>query len=176
MRRLLFQAAVLPLLVTLLSPAPALAAQAIAVSVEGLARSADTVVRGQVRKVGATLTPDGRRVFTLVDVDVASTWRGAAQRTVRVIVPGGEAGGIGQRVEGAPAFAPGEEVVVFLHQAEAGGFRVAGLAQGKFSVAGASAVPDLTHLQLLGRQVAAGERQAEPMPIAELERRVRSVQ
>ena len=52
-------------------------------------------------------------------------------------------GGIGQRVDGAPAFAGGEEVVVFLNRAEAGGYRVAGLAQGKFSVAGMNATPDL---------------------------------
>jgi hypothetical protein len=163
------------LLASLLAASPAVAAQAVALSVEGLARSSDAVVRGRVLKVTATLAQEGRRVFTLVDVEVASTWRGAAARTVRVIVPGGEAGGIGQRVEGAPSFAEGEEVVVFLHRAEAGAYRVAGLAQGKFSVAGPSAAPDLSRTAFVARQVGPGERSAEAMPVAELEQRVRSV-
>jgi transcriptional regulator GlxA family with amidase domain len=163
------------LLAALLVAAPAFGAEAVALSVEGLARSSDAVVRGQVRRTTATLSADGRRIFTLVDVEVASTWRGQAATTVRVIVPGGIVGGIGQRVDGAPTFAEGEEVVVFLNRAEAGGHRVAGLAQGKFQVAGASATPDLTHLKMVARQVEAGERPAEAMPVAELERRVRSV-
>jgi len=163
------------LLSLLLLAAPARAAQAVALSVEGLARGADAVVRGQVQARSTTVSEDGRRVFTLVDVAVSATWRGQAPGTVRVIVPGGVAGRIGQRVEGAPAFAEGEEVVVFLQRAEAGGFRVAGLAQGKFTVAGPSATPDLAHTRLVAREVGAGERPAEPMPVAELERRVRGV-
>ncbi len=163
------------LLALLLVASPALGAQAIALSVEGLARSSDAVVRGQVRRITTTLSQDGRRVFTLVDVDVSAAWRGGDRKAVRVIVPGGVAGQIGQRVEGAPSFAEGEEVVVFLHRAEAGGWRVAGLAQGKFSVAGPSAAPDLTHTRFLAREIRPGERAAEPMPVAELERRVRSV-
>jgi hypothetical protein len=165
----------LGLLALLLAATPALGAQAIALSVEALARSSDAVVRGQVRRISTTITPDGRRVFTLVDVEVTSSWRGGAPRAIQLIVPGGEAGDIGQRVDGAPAFAEGEEVVVFLHRAEAGGWRVAGLAQGKFSVAGASATPDLSHLRFVGRQVGAGERGVEAMTVTELERRVRSV-
>lgn len=162
------------LLLALLVASPALAAQAVALSVEALASSTDSVVRGRVLQRSATTSEDGRRVFTLVDVEVSDTWRGSAPRTVRVIVPGGVVGNIGQRVEGAPAFAEGEEVVVFLHRAEAGGFRVAGLAQGKYSVAGPTATPDLSQLRFVGRQVGPGERPAEPMPVAELERRVRS--
>lgn len=163
-------------LLSLLSLAtPARAAQAVALSVEGLTRVSDAVVRGQVQAVSTTLSEDGRRVFTLVDVAVAATWRGEAARTVRVIVPGGVAGRIGQRVEGAPAFAAGEEVVVFLHRAEAGGFRVAGLAQGKFRVAGPAATPDLAHLRVVASEVGPGELAAGPMTVAELEQRVRSV-
>ena len=166
----------IPLVVAaLLAATPALGAEAVALSVEALARASDAVVRGQVKKLAVTTSPDGLRIFTLADVEVAATWRGGAARTVQVIVPGGVLGRIGQRVDGVPAFAEGEEVVVFLTQAEVGGYRVAGLAQGKFSVAGVSAAPDTSHLRISTRQVAAGERPAEAMPLAELERRVRSV-
>jgi hypothetical protein len=163
------------LLAALLAASPALGAQAVALSVEGLARTSDAVVRGRVLSVTSTLSQDGRRVFTLVEVDVATSWRGRAPRSTLVIVPGGAAGGISQRVEGAPAFAEGEEVVVFLHRAEAGGYRLAGLAQGKFSVDGADAAPDLAHTRVMAQQLRPGERTAEAMPVAELERRVRSV-
>jgi hypothetical protein len=161
-------------LAALLAASPALAAQAVSLSVEGLTRTSDTVVRGQVTHIASTLSPDGRRIFTLVDVAVARAWRGGDLKTVRVIVPGGVFGDLGQRVDGAPTFAEGEEVVVFLHRAEAGGHRVAGLAQGKFSVVGAQARPDLSHTRFVASQVARGERAAEAMPVAELEARVRS--
>jgi len=163
------------LLTVLLATTPALGAQAVALSVEGLTRGSDAVVRGHVRSVTSTLSEDGRRVFTLVELEVAATWRGGELRSVLVIVPGGDAGGITQRVEGAPSFVEGEEVVVFLHRAEAGGHRVAGLAQGKFAVAGPGAAPDLAHTRLVAQPLRPGERPAEAMPVAELERRVRSV-
>jgi transcriptional regulator GlxA family with amidase domain len=163
-------------LAVLLLASPAFGSEAAAVSVEGLTRASDAVVRGQVRNITSTQSPDGRRVFTLVDVSVAATWRGTSPGMVRVIVPGGEAGRIGQRVDGAPAFSEGEEVVVFLSRAEAGGYRVAGLAQGKFSVAGTNAAPNLSRTRFVAEQVQPGERRAEGMSVAELERRVRSVQ
>jgi hypothetical protein len=168
MRKSLFLAAIL-------AATPALGAEAVALSVEGLTRASDSVVRGQVRKMTAVLSDDGRRIFTLVDVDVFSTWRGDRVASVQLIVPGGEVGGMGQRVDGAPAFAGGEEVVVFLNRAEAGGYRVAGLAQGKFSVAGMNAAPDLARTHMVAEQVQAGERRAEGMSVGELEQRVRSV-
>jgi hypothetical protein len=158
----------------LLAATPALGAQAVALSVEGLTRASDAVVHGQVRRLSTTLSPDGRRIFTLVELEVGAALRGEPARVIQLIVPGGVSGAIGQRVDGAPAFAEGEEVVVFLHRAEADSYRVTGLAQGKFSVAGPQARPDLSHLQFVARQVPAGERAVEPMPVAELERRVRS--
>jgi hypothetical protein len=165
----------LTILAALLAASPALAAEAVALSVEGLTRSSDAVVRGTVREATSALSADGRRVFTFVDVDVEETWRGQDRRTVRVIVPGGEVGEIGQRVDGAPRFAVGEDVVVFLNGAEAGAFRVAGLAQGKFRVAAARATPDLSHTVMSASLVAEGERASESMSLAELEQRVRSV-
>jgi transcriptional regulator GlxA family with amidase domain len=154
---------------------PVFGAEATALSVEGLTRASDSVVRGQVRKMTSVLSDDGRRIFTRVDVDVTSTWRGPRVASVQVIVPGGVVGGIGQRVDGAPTFAGGEEVVVFLNRAEAGGYRVAGLAQGKFSVAGMNASPELSRTHMVAEQIGPGEHRAEGMTVADLERLVRSV-
>ena len=164
------------LALTLLTAAvPARAALAVPASVEELARLSDSVVRGRVVSATSRWSEDQRRIFTYVEIAPSSVWRGAPPARVTVIVPGGVVGPIGQRVDGAAAFAKDEEVVVFLSQAEERAFRVTGLAQGKFSVEGGAARPDLSHTSFVRGQLRAGERRAEPMDVAELERRVRSV-
>jgi hypothetical protein len=82
-------------------------------------------------------------------------------------------GRIGQRVEGAPEFSRGEDVVVFLRRGESDAYRVTGLAQGKFTVRGPTARPDLSGVAFVRSEVRAGQRGSEEMPLAELERRVR---
>jgi hypothetical protein len=153
---------------------PVLAAQSLHVSVEALSRESDLVVRGRVASVVSRFSDDGLRIFTYAEVDVASTWRGESASRVTVLVPGGVVGDLGQRVDGAPTLSDGEEVVLFLHRAEAGLFRVSGLAQGKLSVRGGVARPELSHLGFLGTRVREGERAVEAMPLADLERRVRA--
>lgn len=165
----------LVLLAALGAAPPALAAQAAPSSVEDLARASDVVVRARVAKTSARLSDDGKRIFTYAEVEPSATWRGRAAGRITVLVPGGVVGRMGQRVDGAPAFTPGEEAVVFLHAAETGLYRVTGLAQGKFNVAGASAAPDLSHTTFVAAQLRPGERRSEAMPVGELERRVRSV-
>jgi hypothetical protein len=155
-------------------PLLAPAAEVRGVSVEALARGSDLVVRGQVERRTARWSEDGRRIFTFVEVHPTSAWKGRATSPVTVLVPGGVVGRIGQRVDGAPAMEEGEEVVLFLKQAEAATWRVQGLAQGKFRVDGFVARPDLSGtLVLSGPPPVAGERRAEPMALEELERRVR---
>jgi hypothetical protein len=166
---------VVVLLSALAAALPARASQAVAASVEDLARASPLVLRARVARVSARWSEDHRRIFTYVDLEPASAWRGSASGPVTVLVPGGEVGPVGQRVDGAPAFAPGEEVVVFLHRAEAGTHRVTGMAQGKFAVEGGVARLDVSHLTLVPARIRPGERRAEAMPLAELEARVRSV-
>src|SRR5919198_1233196 len=151
---------------------PAVAALAVPASVEDLARSSQLVLRGRVARAAPRWSDDQRRIFTYVDIEPASAWRGTPAARVTVVVPGGVVGPIGQRVDGAPAFEKGEEVVVFLSAAEAGAFRVTGLAQGKYSVQGGAAQPDLAHVSFVPAPLRAGERRAEAMDVAELERRV----
>jgi hypothetical protein len=128
-------------------------------------------VRGRVVATAARATADGR-IVTDVDVEVASAWKGAPERTVRIVVRGGSLGWIAQRVEGAPSFAPGEEVVVFLGR-EGRAWRVAGHALGKFRVVAGEARPALGRAGVRPRALAKGERAVGAMPLAELERRVR---
>jgi hypothetical protein len=141
--------------------------------VEDLARSSDAVVRGTVERQASRMV--GKRIVTDVEIRIASVWRGTAPQRVKVTVPGGVVGDLGQRVDGMASFTPGEEVVVFVGRSSDGRWRVNGAAQGKFKVdaAQAQARPSLDDVRFLRSEVRAGERAAEPMPLAELERRVK---
>jgi hypothetical protein len=152
------------------APAAARASQAVRVSVEELATTSDAVVRGRV--LMATAQWMDRRIYTVVELETIACLRGEAAPNVVLLVPGGVVGEVGQRVAGAPTFASGEETIVFLRRAELGVYRVAGLAQGKFEVKGAYAVPDLSGIGFVGDRVAAGQRAVGAMPVAELERLV----
>ncbi len=151
---------------------PAVAATFVATSVEDVARSSDVVVRGRVRSRQARATADGR-IVTDVDVDVLGAWKGTPERSVRFVVPGGSLGKVALAVDAAPTFADGEEVVVFLAR-KGSGYVVAAWALGKFRIEGTEARPGVSGALVLPRQIPSGERQVEPMPVAELERRVRA--
>lgn len=157
----------------LLAALPAAGAQAVAVSVEELARASDVVLRGSVVSATPRRSEDRRRVLTWFAVRTAATLRGSAPALVQVVVPGGVEGDLGQRMDAAPTLAVGEDVIVFLSRAGPEAFHVTGLAQGKFAVAGAAARPDLSQLTFVRTSVRPGERRAEEMPLGELERRVR---
>lgn len=155
----------------LLPAAPALAALANQASVEDLARTSDAVVRGKV--VSQTSRWVGKRIVTDVDIQTSALWRGNAPQRVKVTVPGGVMGDLGQRVDGMASFTEGEDVVVFLARGSDGRWRVNGAAQGKFTVEAADARPDLGQVRFLRSDVKSGERAAERMSVAELERRVK---
>jgi hypothetical protein len=156
------------------APCLARAAQAYTVSVEHLARSSDVVIRGQVEGSRSFRSEDRLRVYTEYLVRARTVLRGRAPALARVVVPGGIEGNLGQRVDGAPSLARGEELVVFLRREDRDTFSVTALAQGKFSVVGAVARPDLSRFTFVQSSIPPGERRSEEMPVAELERRVRS--
>jgi hypothetical protein len=163
-----------PLLVLALASAvpPARAATFVAPSVEELARTSDVVVRGRVVDV-ASRAAAGRRVVTEVEVAVESAWRGAPEATVRLVVPGGRAGGLALKVDSAPELAPGDEVVLFLSRSGAA-WRLNGQALGTFRVVGRDARAAVEGARVLPGPLAAGERRVGTMPLDELERRVRA--
>jgi hypothetical protein len=157
----------------LAAAASAGAATFAAASVEETARSSDAVVRGTVRGARSRLTRDGRRVVTEIDIAVTSAWKGSPGDTVTVVVPGGSTPGLAMSVDGAPSFEEGEEVVVFLARSGPA-WQVMGLALGKYRVQGPDAMPGFHPADVRPRALAAGERAAGPMPVEELERRVRA--
>ncbi len=161
------------LLVLAAAPALALAATFVATSVEETARSSEVVARGRVVSTASRATRDGRGIVTEVEIAIESAWKGSPDATVRVVVPGGRLAHVAQIVDAAATFEDGEEVVVFLAR-QGAVWRVMGHALGKYRVEGLDAKPSLEQAVVLQRPLAAGERAAGPMPVAELERRVRA--
>jgi hypothetical protein len=152
----------------------AVATVAVLPSVEALAAGSDAVIRGRV--LARESRWSGKRIQTFTRVRADATWRGQADSELMVVTPGGVVGDIGQKVHGAPSMEAGEEVVLFLRRDGPLTYRVNGLAIGKFRVEGSVAKPSLEGMRVLearGRSTDA-ERRVEPMPLSELERRVRT--
>ncbi len=131
---------------TLLTAALLLAASARGVTLQGpadvaaLTAAADAVVRGQVLRTTSAWAggdPKSGLIYTFVDVRPLEWWKGEASASVRVRVPGGAVGELGQVAQGAATFAEGEEVVVFLHK-RGEVFDVERWALGKFVVHGSA--------------------------------------
>ena len=116
----------------LLLALPALATTLVAMDVPALTRASRSVVQARVTSVSSQRAPSGR-ITTVVALQRLETWAGPDASTLQIRVPGGEFEGTGQRVEGAPSFVPGEEVVLFL-AARGPELQPVGLAQGVWRV------------------------------------------
>jgi hypothetical protein len=76
--------------------------------------ASQTVVHGQVIDLRAFETNGRRRIETVVTVRVVDSLKGNPGATVSFRVPGGEVGRYRRVIVGAPQFARGDEVVLFL--------------------------------------------------------------
>ncbi|MGQ0736236.1 MAG: hypothetical protein ACT4QD_21605, partial [Acidobacteriota bacterium] len=72
------------------------------------------IAHGRVVDVRARASGDGVRIETLVTFDVGTYLKGDLGETVTFVVPGGTLGRYRSLVVGAPEFAVGQEVVLFL--------------------------------------------------------------
>jgi len=120
-----------------------------------LAERASRIVRGRVDAVHAV---EGRAALEY-RVAVERTLQGVSEETITVRVPGNPAPVHGPALEvwGAPAFTPGERVLLFLTRSGDGSERVVHLAQGAFRVVETAGRP-LVVRPLPGAREAAGIR------------------
>ena len=103
--------------------------------VQAMTFSADAVVHGRVAGARSHPGSGGGLIFTEVSVLPIEWWKGAGGlQPIALRVEGGTIGDIGQTVAGAPAFAPGDEVVVFLRRIATGLYEVERFGLGKFLV------------------------------------------
>ena len=119
------------------------------------------------------------QVWTLSTFAVTETWKGAPPSPFTVRLPGGDAAGLRVSVDGAPRFAPGEDVVLFLFAGASGHITVVGWVQGTFRIrrnlrtGAADAVQDAAGLALLeSRSGAAPSAEPRRLPLASLRARV----
>jgi hypothetical protein len=119
------------------------------------------------------------QVWTLSTFVVTEAWKGNPPSPFTVRLPGGQAAGLRVTVEGAPRFAAGEDVVLFLTPDSSRGMSIISWAQGTFRVrrnprtGDAVVVQDTAGLQVLDTRSGSwspGERRQ--LPLAELRARV----
>lgn len=88
----------------------------------------------RVRCRNTTTSADSNLVWTLTTFEVTEAWKGEPPPRFTIRLPGGEAAGRRVAVEGAPRFAIGEEVVLFLEPARGSYMNIVSWAQGTFRV------------------------------------------
>ena len=105
-------------------------------SLDQLARAADTVVRA--RCVGSTARWENGAIWTFSEFEVVKRFRGEAPARFQIRLPGGRIGGIATHVEDVPQFRAGDEAVLFLEPRPDGNYGVTAWVEGTFRIRKAS--------------------------------------
>ena len=92
------------------------------------------VVHGRIADVRGEWTPDRRGIESLVVVEAMHYLKGALGEQITVRVPGGQVGGFANVIPGAPRFAPGDRVVLFLKASGPSIPVITGTTQGVYRV------------------------------------------
>jgi hypothetical protein len=147
-----------------------------------LSRDAMAIVRGRVAAVDARYTEDRGTIETIVTIEAESYLKGALGQTVRFRVPGGELGRYRSLVVGAPEFAVGQRVVVFLGARGPSIPHLVGFSQGVFRLVRALddsgwlvTPPALLPAAGASTAVVRGDPGRRPLPLADFEQRVRAL-
>ncbi|AMY09666.1 hypothetical protein LuPra_02888 [Luteitalea pratensis] len=160
------------LLMLCASRRPVSASVVVPLSLAQLTEAADLVADVTVIDIRTMPGPDG--VERVVQLQVMSTWKGGAERTVFVRLAGGRLGPTETRVAGVPVVHDGDRLVMFLVTHPRGGYSVLGLHQGALAaVTGADGTARV--LAPARMQGARGDVTRAPRRIAELEGDVRSI-
>lgn len=140
--------------------------------------ASDLVVHGRVVAIRPQLVGDRRTIETVVTVAVVDALKGQPGETVYFRVPGGQVGRYRRVMVGAPEFAQGDEVVLFLKgRAPAVPFPF-GLSQGVYRVLhaadGSALVTPPAVADVPGR-VLRGDPARRPLDLSAFARNVRAI-
>jgi hypothetical protein len=171
----------LALATTLLAAGAAVATTVVHMDTRALAtRSADIVV-GQVTETRSYWDDSKSRILTEVRLRVERRLKGEPAGELVLTQLGGELDGFRYEVPGSPAFARGEEALVFAWRDPSGRAQVNGLAQGKFEVRRDAAGRATVNRALPGLAIAnaktlkaAGGPQAGPVALDDMVREIES--
>jgi hypothetical protein len=125
-----FAAMTVAALVLFLAP-PARASLVLALDLPALMARAEHVVVGEVLSVQCAWDAGHKKIYSIIEIQVAETWKGEAPADGRVVIkqPGGTVGDMEMHVHGMPHFTPGDRAVLFLRGTVAQA-AVVGLGQG----------------------------------------------
>ncbi len=108
-------------------PAPA--------SVQSLSKRAEIIVIGEIEQTQSAWNPERTVIWTQVDVRVHEVLKGVVEAgRLRFFQIGGQVGDRKSQVAGAPVFAGGEQVLLFLSRRRQGTLGVIDISQGAFRV------------------------------------------
>lgn len=169
------------LLIVLAFAAPVRATVVVPADLGVLSREAFAIVRGRVLAVEARwTTADRRSIETVVTLEREASLKGSLGPEVRFRVPGGRLGRYRSITIGAPEFAPGQHVIVFLGASGPSLPFVLGFSQGVFRLvpdAAGWAVTPPPVLPVAGSAtpIVRGDSTRRPMKLADFEMRVREL-
>ncbi|HLK46641.1 MAG TPA: hypothetical protein VKT49_00825 [Bryobacteraceae bacterium] len=98
------------------------------------------IVRGKV--AGSSTALRGTMIFTFYTIQVTEQFKGPAQNSVTIAVPGGTSNNRRQTFPGAPQLNTGDEFVFFLWTGKSGTTQIIGLTQGLFKLAAGESTGD----------------------------------
>ena len=140
--------------------------------------ASELVVHGRVIELRPQIVGDRRTVETVVTLEVLDAIKGQPGATVYFRVPGGQIGRYRRFMVGAPEFASGDEVVLFLKGRPPAVPFPFGLSQGVYRVvrdaAGRSLVTPPVVSEAPGR-VVRGDASRRPLELAAFTRNVRAI-
>jgi hypothetical protein len=144
-------------------------------SMTDLIAKSTAIVRAKV--VSSYAAMSGPVIYTHYQLQVSARYKGAAQSTVDLAIPGGVASGVRQVWGGAPQLDTGADCVFFLWTGKSGLTQVMGLSQGLFAVAqDGSADPAVTrtasHELMLDHTGRAVQDQTLAMPLSGLKAQI----
>lgn len=135
------------------------------------------IVHGRVMRVDSHLVGPQRAIESVVTLAVIRSFKGDAAGTVSFRVPNGQVGRYRRVLVGAPEFAEGDEVVVFLQGRAPAMPSVFGLNQGLYRVTRDAAARTMVMPPRMGAgegRVVRGDPGRVPVPIDAFAREVRS--
>ena len=139
------------------------------------------VVHGRVSAVRGQWTADRHGIDSLVSIDVIDYLKGGLGERVTVRVPGGQVGGVVNIIPGAPKFAEGDQLVLFLKVDGPSIPIVTGTTQGVYRVTtdprsgGLMVVPPLVDAAGAGR-IVRGDLSRRPLAMDAFSAAVKSAQ
>jgi hypothetical protein len=110
-----------------------------------------TIVRGTVTSSWTAFT--GSVIYTHYKIQVSESFKGGANGTVEIMVPGGTVNGVNQNFSGSPRLNHGDEFVFFLWTSGKGITWITGLTQGLFSLPAPEAATDRVATRQASREL-----------------------